>query len=94
MGSRLPRPADALLTCSESIVALSLVLMRKRTQDSPRRPGPRLRSSGPFAKVARARGLSLRQLALKAGLNYHTVSTWDQRGQMPPEARRALGLAN
>lgn len=62
-------------------------------QESAVYRGPKLESLGPFAQLARERGLSIRKLAVDAGLNWHSVKTWDQRDQMPVEACRALKVS-
>ena len=55
------------------------------------RPGPKLESKGPYAKVVRKLKLkSLRELSELLGVNRNTIRTWDQRGHVPEEMRVKL----
>jgi len=56
------------------------------------RPGPKLESKGPYAKVVRRLRLkSMRELAELLGIKHNTLRTWDQRGNVPEEMRVKLG---
>ena len=68
----------------------SMQQSQKEAAPAKRHRGRPLESVGPYAKVARARGLSLRGLALAMGWNYHSIKTRDQRLQITEEHRAAL----
>ena len=51
-----------------------------------RRTGAPLRAKGPVGRVAKALGLSIRELAEKVEVNYETMRVWNTRGRVPDDA--------
>lgn len=65
--------------------------MNQLESDSKKRPGRKLRSRGPVARVARETGLSMAEIARRVGAKYDAVKKWDKRG-VPEEHVEALRL--
>lgn len=55
-----------------------------------RRPGVRLQSKGPIAKVARALGISIAEVARRLKISDTTVRSWDARNSVPDDQKAAL----
>jgi hypothetical protein len=73
------------LARSEQLTRVDSELIPKGMQESTTvRPGPALKSKGPFAELVRTLGLrSMQELADLLGENARSVRTWDQRGRIP-----------
>jgi len=55
-----------------------------------RKLGPAITSTGPYATVAVALGVSLGEVARRLGEKDRTVRTWDARRQIPADVRPKL----